>query len=358
MKTIALLFHIFKNYMARSKNIFIIFIISYILLSFVIIFFYGAFFPYITQRKSQELTECRYIINFNNKIPYEQLDFFYENEQIRNNRHFEVETYLEGEELFHIYSVFSPGYDVILMEKQSGRLHFTEEEIEAAEKVAIVTPDMGELGDTITVDPIGELKIIGVMNTLRVGGVYIPCSLFRKCGLPVFTMKFVVQNRLDLYEIKELEDFLYGNENVAYVQGPAPTMNTIINNTAGWLISFFILLLIVFIMFLFFAQYMSEKNKKIYAAFGVLGENKANILFLLILERGITILLSMGIAAILHLLARGKLHSILHLAACNMLISDYLVVILLSFFAAILIAIPYAITFLFRRYTILLKQSE
>ena len=62
MKTISILYHIIKNYMIRNKSIFIVFITSYILLGLLIVFIYGAFFPYVSERRSKELLDCRYIV--------------------------------------------------------------------------------------------------------------------------------------------------------------------------------------------------------------------------------------------------------------------------------------------------------
>lgn len=98
-------------------------------------------------------------------MPLDRLNLFYRNTLFKDNRHFEVETWLyeQGGGL-SIHSVFSPEHDVILTLKQCGRLYFTEDEIKNSEKVAIVTTDLGKSGDTITVEAIGDLKIIGVFR--------------------------------------------------------------------------------------------------------------------------------------------------------------------------------------------------
>lgn len=120
-----------------------------------------------------------YIVNFDGEMPIDYLSRFYQNMFIKDSRHFEVETRLSGQaDSLSIHSVFSPEHDVILALKQSGRLYFTEDEIKNSERVAIVTPDLGQLGDTITVDAIGDLKIIGVLDTIIPRSIYIPCSLF------------------------------------------------------------------------------------------------------------------------------------------------------------------------------------
>ena len=152
MKTVSILYHIIKNYMIRNKSIFIVFITSYILMGLLIVFIYGAFFPYVSERRSKDLLDCRYIVNFDGEMPIDYLSRFYQNMFIKDSRHFEVETRLSGQaDSLSIHSVFSPEHDVILALKQSGRLYFTEDEIKNSERVAIVTPDLGQLGDTITV---------------------------------------------------------------------------------------------------------------------------------------------------------------------------------------------------------------
>lgn len=55
MKTVSILYHIIKNYMIRNKSIFIVFITSYILMGLLIVFIYGAFFPYVSERRSKDL---------------------------------------------------------------------------------------------------------------------------------------------------------------------------------------------------------------------------------------------------------------------------------------------------------------
>ena len=359
MKTVSILYHIIKNYMIRNKSIFIVFITSYILMGLLIVFIYGAFFPYVSERRSKDLLDCRYIVNFDGEMPVDYLSRFYQNMFIKDSRHFEVETRLSGQaDSLSIHSVFSPEHDVILALKQSGRLYFTEDEIKNSERVAIVTPDLGQLGDTITVDAIGDLKIIGVLDTIIPRSIYIPCSLFLNENFTVNTMYFVVQSRLNLQEIKSLEDFLYANENVFIVQGPAPTMSVITSDISSWLISFFIILLVIFILFLFFAQYMSEKNKRVYAILGILGERKEGILFLLIIERGTLVLTSMCVASVIHFFIRNTLHRILNLPDCKMIFYDYVIVALLCFLASLITAIPYAVSYLFKQYTVQLKQSE
>lgn len=359
MKTLFLIFHIIKNYVIKNKNIFIVFISSYILMGLVIVFLYGAFFPYVTNRRSEKLTECRYIVNFTSEIPISYLNTFFQNEHIKNNRHFEVETRIPGNEYdWMIHAVFSSEHNVILKAKQSGRTYFTEEEIENSDPVAIVTPDLGQLGEVIEIEPIGKLTIIGVLDTIIPHTVYIPDSLFLDQQFTLNTMYFVVQKRLNFQEIRDLENFLYVDETVAIVQGPAPTTNVVLKDFSEWMIPFFIILLVIFILFIFFIQYMSEKNKRMYALFGILGENKLNILFYLIIERGILALASMCIACGIHFLLRDFIHKIFVLPFCKMIFTDYLFLIALSFLASLILAVVYAVTYLFKKYTIMLKQSE
>lgn len=71
MKTVSILYHIIKNYMIRNKSIFIVFITSYILMGLLIVFIYGAFFPYVSERRSKDLLDCRYIVNFDGEMPIE-----------------------------------------------------------------------------------------------------------------------------------------------------------------------------------------------------------------------------------------------------------------------------------------------
>ena len=109
---------------------------------------------------------------------------------------------------------------------------------------------------------------------------------------------------------------------------------------------------------LHFAQYMSEKNKRVYALLGILGERKEGILFLLIIERGTLVLTSMCVASVIHFFIRNTLHRILNLPDCKMIFNDYVIVALLCFLASLIAAIPYAVSYLFKQYTVQLKQSE
>ena len=296
-------------------------------------------------------------------MPIDHLDGFSQSDLIKNSRHFEVETRLseetdDGRSDLLIHSVFSPEHDVILNIKKDGRLYFTDDEIKNNEKVAIVSPDLGRLGDRITLGTLGEFAVVGVLDTIIPSTAYIPCSLYVDRNLTVNTMHFVVRNRLDLKEIKGLEDYFYADDDVLIVQGPAPTLNSMIDDLLNWTISFFIIILLIFILFLFFAQYMSEKNKRIYSILGILGENKAEILFLLIAERCFMVLSSMCIASVIHFFIRDGLHKILTLPDCRMIFSDYAAVIFMAVLASLIVSAPYALSYLFKQYTVQLKQSE
>lgn len=76
MKTLKIIQTILNSYKSRSWNVLIVFIISYIIMGFVVIFIVGAFHPYVSTRGSTDLLECRYTVSLNTAQPYEYFERF------------------------------------------------------------------------------------------------------------------------------------------------------------------------------------------------------------------------------------------------------------------------------------------
>lgn len=359
MKTLKIIQTILNSYKSRSWNVLIVFIISYIIMGFVVIFIVGAFHPYVSTRGSTDLLECRYTVSLNTAQPYEYFERFYENDQIRNNRHFEMQARCKDYESFlTVCTVVSENHEVILTQLLSGRLHFTEEETEKARAAAIVTPDLGRVGSVINTELFGELEVVGVMDDIRTGIIYVPYSLCLEKQINFHSFSFVVPSRLNYSQIRDLENFVRSDINVVYFQGPAPTLSTIRNSFWATLPEFIFIILITVIMLLFFAQYMAVKNKRIYALFCVLGESKAGIMYLMLLERAFIALISMSVASVLHYILKNRLHNIMKLPNCNMIFIDYILVAVSFCMITLLVFIPYGIHFVRSRQTVLLKQSD
>jgi len=359
MKTLRIIKTIFNSYKSRSWNIFIVFMISYIIMSFLIIFLCGAFLPYIATRGSTDLAECKYTVTLHTSKPYEYFKKFSENKHVRNNRHFEMRARCNnGESFLHVCTVFSKNQEILLTQLQSGRLYFTDEEAEAKARVAIVTPDMGAVDEVIHTEMFGELKIVGVMDDIRQNIIYVPYTLCLEKQINFHTFSFVVQSRLNYSQIKELENFIRSDSNVEYFQGPAPTLFSLRRNLSATIPELIVIISMTVIMLLFLAQYMAVKNKKIYALFCILGESKAEVIYLMVVERGLITVISMSVASVLHFILKNRLHNIMKLADCNMIFIDYVIVTVSFCMITLLISIPYGVSFVHNKHTVLLKQSD
>lgn len=360
MKTISLTCHLLKSYFARNKAVFAVFLLSFMLLCFSLFLLYSIMVSYVASLNSTTRNDTFYNIILTEPVSYDEFSAMEKSCRVLGKtrstllRSAERVPVAEGKTAVLYGSRLQSG--LLFLYTQEGRLFFTEEEASGKEPAAIASAMLGlRVGDRIDIGLSEPVTVVGIAMTVG-DSLYIPEPLFAQTGLSVQDAEIIMPRRLSFPEIWELDRFNRSQERVADIYG-VHKLQTELHQAVENLTGFTVLTLILFLFFLYIMQYITEKNRRTYAMFGMLGASRSDFAVLFLLERIVLTLIAGIPAALLHFLFGARLPQFVPFdtPSRNMRVLDYSVSLLLILLAVIAVSIPYMIAFLRKQYVVTAK---
>ncbi len=105
-KIITVLIHQIRLNIAHCKAIFSLYIVSLIVINYIVCFLYGAFNIHILEKRSEDLVKCTYLIDYKNPEKFENVQKLKSINYVGNSRFYIYESLFETEE--RIFSGSAP----------------------------------------------------------------------------------------------------------------------------------------------------------------------------------------------------------------------------------------------------------
>ena len=203
-KIITVLIHQIRLNIAHCKAIFSLYIVSLIVINYIVCFLYGAFNIHILEKRSEDLAKCTYMIDYKNPEKFENVQKLKSINYVGNSRFYIYESLFETEEnFFRIRSSETSELPENLL-LAAGRRNFTETELTGDVKSAIVSPNLGKLGDRISLSADDQYLVVGVLDTPQENLFYIPFRTYQELNLDVHRFTYIVKNKLTAKEQEEM----------------------------------------------------------------------------------------------------------------------------------------------------------
>ena len=355
-KIITVLIHQIRLNIAHCKAIFSLYIVSLIVINYIVCFLYGAFNIHILEKRSEDLAKCTYLIDYKNPEKFENVQKLKSINYVGSSRFYIYESLFETEEnFFRIRSSETSELPENLL-LAAGRRNFTETELTGDVKSAIVSPNLGKLGDRISLSADDQYLVVGVLDTPQENLFYIPFRTYQELNLDVHRFTYIVKNKLTA---KEQEEMLHAIDDsninmISFYNSAEQEMKQAVLERAGFTIIF----IVINFSFLFLLQFISDKTKKSYILYGILGAERSTIFLILYIERIFYVSLTMMFSSLLHFVTKDAFHKIMNLPGSKMEFVDYVVINLIEIVSVFIVSLPFVISFFKKSYTTILKENQ
>jgi hypothetical protein len=195
-----------------------------------------------------------------------------------------------------------------------------------------------------------------VLDTPQENLFYIPFRTYQELNLDVHRFTYIVKNKLTA---KEQEEMLHAIDDsninmISFYNSAEQEMKQAVLERAGFTIIF----IVINFSFLFLLQFISDKTKKSYILYGILGAERSTIFLILYIERIFYVSLTMIFSSLLHFVTKDAFHKIMNLPGSKMEFVDYVVINLIEIVSVFIVSLPFVISFFKKSYTTILKENQ
>jgi len=357
MKTLTLIAKSIRYYYRCSRPIFFLFLIGLLSSSLLLIFLYGNLNPSVQAYSENDSYARKYVFSFSN-IP--------NTEDVKKllNRY--------SEPVSFIYMVSAPilknnGEDERIytlgcetlgtnenLRRIRGRNYFTDEELSEGKNVAIVSESaeffasgsIMQLGkDTIRIHGV-DFTVVGTASHIQCD-IFIPETAFIKNGFPISAIATTLKEKPSYYEnLDLLRDMREQFPDVSISGHPYSSYENSKRDTLSVMLVLSVVFAAAIAAFMFLLKYLSDSTDYIGAIQSICGAPKDTVVFIKLAS---VFLMTFSVSAVgvaLHALLYGPVFSKLNtIQGLIYQPRDYLLILCMCCIAAVLVSVPFVVSF-------------
>ncbi len=358
MKTFVLIWKNIRYYYVCSRSVFTLFIVGLLSASLLLIFLYGNLNPSVTEYSIDSISRRRYTFSFSSESDTNVFEaFLFQHNTPSELTHLASASVIDynGNKNDEFYTI---GCETVSESNKfqhiRGRTYFNETELAEGANVAIVSESVErytsgntlQLGkDTINVNGV-DFTVIGVTYHWKCS-ILIPAASYAKNDFPITSISATMENRPSYYENLEfLRDMREQFPNVSISKHPYSSYENSKRDTLSVMLVLSVVFAAAIAAFMFLLKYLSDSTDYIGAIQSICGAPKDTVVFIKLAS---VFLMTFSVSAVgvaLHALLYGPVFSKLNtIQGLIYQPRDYLLILCMCCIAAVLVSVPFVVSF-------------
>ena len=357
MKTLALIWKNICYYYRCSRSVFSLFIVGLLSASLLLIYLYGNLNPSVEAYSADDAYARSYIFIFRSTPELETLKTLLNRQGEADRITYKTSALLksaegQNERLYQLGCEVSDSSDGV--RRIRGRAAFTEEEKATGANVAILSEsaemyasgNIMNLGtDTININGV-KFTVIGTASLLDCD-ILIPASTYKENGYEVLAVKAILESKPSYYENLEfLRDIREQFPDASIDKHPYSSYENSKRDTLSVMLVLSVVFAAAIAAFMFLLKYLSDSTDYIGAIQSICGAPKDTVVFIKLAS---VFLMTFSVSAVgvaLHALLYGPVFSKLNtIQGLIYQPRDYLLILCMCCIAAVLVSVPFVVSF-------------